>query len=315
MQKARRYSVWWVYLMSVIALQTIIGQSQSISSINGPAPLPASESMSITSKVQEVNLSLVVTDKKGHFVPNLTANDITIQDNAKPPDKITHFDQFTDLPLRIALVIDGSDSVYFAFNDEKRAALNFLKHVTRSSSDLALIIGFNQETLIAQTATGDTQLLAHAIKALRPGGQTAVYDAVNVAVEQLNQMKENGPSRHVIILFTDGEDNASHIDLKNAVTLAQQNETTVYVLNLGYPSQEAQNSMKELAESTGGEFHYVREVSSIDSAFSKLVRDLRSQYAIGYKPANMVTDGSFHQITVSAHNKLRLRYRRGYFAR
>jgi len=315
MQNARRYAVCLLHLTSMIVLQTIICQSQSISSINGPEPLPASESTSITSNVQEVNLSLVVTDKKGHFVPNLTTGDITIQDNAKPPDKITYFNQFTDLPLRIALVIDGSDSVFFAFNDEKHAALDFLKHVTRSSSDLALIIGFNQDTLIAQTATGDTQLLAHAIKTLRPGGQTAVYDAVNVAVGQLNQIKEHGPSRHVIILFTDGEDNASHIDLQNAVTLAQQNETTVYVLNLGYPSQEAQNSMKELAESTGGQFHYVREVTSIDSAFSKLVRDLRSQYAIGYKPANTVADGSFHRITVSAPNKLRLRYRRGYFAR
>lgn len=315
MQTARRYSVWLVYLTAMIVFQTIIAHSQTNVTVNGPEPLPASESMSITSKVQEVNLSLVVTDKKGRFVPNLTANDITIQDNATAPDKITYFNQFTDLPLRIALVIDGSDSVYFAFNDEKRAALNFLKHVTRSSSDLALIIGFNQETLIAQTATGDTQLLAHAIKELRPGGQTAVYDAVNVAIGQLNQMKETGPSRHVIILFTDGEDNASHIDLRNAVTLAQQNETMVYVLNLGYPSQEAQNSMKELADSTGGQFHYVREVSSIDSAFSKLVKDLRSQYAIGYKPANTVSDGSFHRITVSAPNKLRLRYRRGYFAR
>jgi Ca-activated chloride channel homolog len=315
MQKARRYTTCLLCTISVISVLTIVCQSQSISSINGPGPLPASESMSITSKVQEVNLSLVVTDKKGRFVPNLTANDIAIQDNAKPPDKITYFNQLIDLPLRIALVIDGSDSVYFAFNDEKRAALNFLKHVTRSSSDLALIIGFNQETLIAQPATGDTQLLTHAIKALRPGGQTAVYDAVNVAIEQLNQIKESGPSRHVIILFTDGEDNASHIDLNNAMSLAQQNETTVYVLNLGYPSQEAQNSMKELAESTGGQFHYVREVSSIDSAFSKLVRDLRSQYAIGYKPANTVADGSFHRITVSAPNKLRLRYRRGYFAR
>lgn len=314
MRKARRYTVWLVHLASVIALQTIICQSQSNSSINGPEPMPASESMAITSNVQEVNLSLVVTDKKGHFVPNLTANDIAIQDNAKPPDKITYFNQFTDLPLRIALVIDGSDSVYFAFNDEKHAALDFLKHVTRIS-DLALIIGFNQDALIAQTATGDTQLLAHAIKALRPGGQTAVYDAVNVAIQQLNQIKENGPSRHVIFLFTDGEDNSSHIDLKNAVSIAQQNETTVYVLNLGYPSPEAQNSMKDLAELTGGQFHYVREAPSIDSAFSKLVRDLRSQYAIGYKPANTVADGSFHRITVSAPNKLRLRYRRGYFAR
>jgi len=315
MQKANPHALRLFHLTFAIVLQGIICQSQTSTAINGPEPLPASESMAITSKVQEVNLSLVVTDKKGHFVPNLTANDIAIQDNAKPPDKITYFNQFTDLPLRIALVIDGSDSVYFAFNDEKRAALDFLKHVTRSSSDLALIIGFNQETLVAQTATGDTQLLAHAIKALRPGGQTAVYDAVNVAIEQLNQMKENGPSRHVIILLSDGEDNASHIDLNNAVTLAQQNETTVYVLNLGYPSQEAQNAMKQLAEMTGGEFHYTREVTSIDSAFSKLVRDLRSQYAIGYKPANMVPDGSFHRITVSARNKLRLRYRRGYFAR
>jgi len=314
MQNATRHALRLLQLTFVIALQAIICQSQTSTSINGPEPLPASESMAITSNVQEVNLSLVVTDKKGHFVPNLTASDITIQDNAKPPDKITYFNQFTDLPLRIALVIDGSDSVFFAFNDEKHAALDFLKHVTRSS-DLALIIGFNQDTLIAQTASGDTQLLAHAIKALRPGGQTAVYDAVNVAIQQLNQIKENGPSRHVIILFTDGEDNASHIDLRNAVSVAQQNETTVYVLNLGYPSQEAQNAMKQLAELTGGEFHYTREVTSIDSAFSKLVRDLRSQYAIGYKPANTVADGSFHRITVSAPNKLRLRYRRGYVAR
>jgi hypothetical protein len=135
-----------------------------------PASLP-----SIKTEVQEVNLTFTVTDHHGHFVRNLAPSDFTILDNDEPPEKITYFESQSELPLWLAMVIDTSDSVSFAFNDEKRSAALFLKRVLRPTSDLALIMGFNQEVHLVQGLASDNELLSHAIRELPSGGYTAIY--------------------------------------------------------------------------------------------------------------------------------------------
>jgi VWFA-related protein len=279
-----------------------------------PVSLP-----SIKTEAQEVNLTFTVTDRHGHFVRNLAPADFTIQDNGKPPAKITYFESQSGLPLRLAMVIDTSDSVSFAFNDEKQSAAHFLKRVLRPTSDLALIIGFNQEVQLVQEFASDNKLLSHAIRELPSGGKTAIYDAVSAASQLLAKVKETQPVRRAIILITDGDDNSSHIPLEQAEEVAQRNECAVYVMSINLltdPDREQSDRvMKELSDVTGGTFLRVQSEEGVSIAFSDLEEGLRSQYLMSYKPASVTPDGSFHRLVFSGPKKLRIHHRDGYFAR
>jgi VWFA-related protein len=279
-----------------------------------PASLPI-----IREEVQEVNLTFTVTDHHSHFVQNLGPSDFTIHDNGEPPERITHFESQSELPLRLAIVIDNSDSVAYAFNDEKRSAAVFLEHILRRNSDLALVMSFNQEVRIVQEFAGNHKLLSHVIRKLPSGGDTAIYDAVSAASQQLTRVRETQPVRRAIVLITDGEDNSSHIQLKQAEEDAQRNECAVYVVSL-HPKEDrdlppSDRAMMELSEVTGGNFLRIRADDGLTTAFSNIDKELRSQYLISYKPASVSPDGSFHRLVVLGPKKLHIHHRDGYFAR
>jgi Ca-activated chloride channel homolog len=244
--------------------------------------------------------------------------DFTIQDNGEPPERITHFESQSDLPLRMAIVIDRSDSVAYAFNDTKRSAALFLKNILRRTSDLALVMGFNQEVSFVQEPANDTRLLSHAIQTSPIGGDTAIYDAVSAACQQLAKVRDTQTVRRVIILMTDGEDNSSHIGLKKAEEVAQRDECAVYVMSINAgidrEQEQADRAMKELSEVTGGDFLRVR-ADDLTTPFSNIDKELRSQYLMSYKPAKVRPDGSFHRLVILGPKKLKIHHRDGYFAR
>jgi Ca-activated chloride channel family protein len=281
---------------------------------SAPVSLPT-----IRKEVQEVNLTFTVTDHRGHFVRSLAPSDFTINDNGEPPERITYFESQSELPLRLAIVVDSSDSVANVFDDEKRSAAYFLKRMLRRTSDLALIIGFNQEVRLVQGLAADADLLSHAIRKLPIGGYTAIYDAVSVASQELAKAKDRQTVRRVIVLITDGEENSSHIKLEQAEEAAQRNECAVYVMSLNVETdserEQSDRAMKELSEVTGGTFLRADTAERVDIAFTKIDKELRSQYLISYKPASVSPDGSFHRIVVSGPKKLRIHHRDGYFAK
>jgi VWFA-related protein len=264
-----------------------------------------------------VNLTFTVTDHHGHFVRNLAPSDFTIFDNGEPPERITYFERQSELPLRVAIVIDSSDSVAYAFNAEKESAAAFLKRILRRSSDLALVMGFNQDVWLVQGLTSDNDLLSHAIRKLSSGGQTAIYDAVSAASQELAKVRDTQPARRAIILITDGEENGSRINLEQAEEDAQRSECAVYVIRInpgGRDLDQSDRAMKELSEVTGGNFLDLR-TEDVTTAFSRIYKELRSQYWISYKPASVSPDGSFHRLVVLGPKKLRVHHRDGYFAR
>jgi len=268
--------------------------------------------------VQEVALILSVTDHRKHAVRNLTSTDFAIQDNGVPPERITYFQAQTSLPLELAVVIDSSPSVRYCFDLEKHAAQTFLKNVMRSETDSALVIGFSVQAQLVQGPTHNRDLLSQAIKKLPPGEYTAVYDAVAFASNELARIQASQPSRRIIILITDGEDNSSRITLQDAAEIAQSNDTIIYVLNSGVDfltSKEAEQGMKQLSEMTGGQYFRADSEDRIKATFSALEGLLRSQYAIGYKPAHTRADGSYHRIFVLGPRRLLIHHRQGYYAR
>ena len=173
-------------------------------------------------------------------------------------------------------------------------------------------MSFNEEVRIVQEFAGDHKLLSHAIRKLPSGGDTAIYDAVSAASQQLAGIRETQPVRRAIILITDGDDNSSHINLQQAEEDAQREECAVYVMSL---NPEKGGAMMELSEVTGGNLFPVRDNDGLEDAFSNIDKELRSQYLISYKPASVRPDGSFHRLVVFGPKKLQVHHPAGYFAR
>jgi Ca-activated chloride channel homolog len=209
--------------------------------------------ITLEKQVREVNLALTVTDRHGHFVNKLTPSDLLILDNDQRAEQITYFESRSNLPLQIALVIDTSESVAYCFNSERKTGARFLKRNLHSDRDTALIMTFSEGVGIAQQPSTDAGLLERSLKHIQAGGETAIYDAVSAASQELGKTKSPQPSRRVIILITDGEDNKSHTSLMQAAEMALRNETAVYVISnntTGYEN-DGDKAMRQLSSATG----------------------------------------------------------------
>lgn len=273
--------------------------------------------LTVQKVVQEVDVIFTVTDKHGHLVRNLTQKDISIYDNGEAPAQINYFGAHTRLPLRLALVIDTSDSVLGSIPDEEAGADELLRSMLRPSSDVALVIGFNERTHLAEPVTTNVHALTRAIGNLPMGGNTAIYDAVAFASTELGKIPNTPPSLRAVIVMTDGDDNASRLSVEETAQIVQQNETAVYALNTGLKSlrtDKSDKSMRALAEASGGKY-FLADEDHIRAVLHEVKKDLQSQYAIGYKPASTAPDGSFHKISILVPKKLRAHHRQGYFAR
>jgi VWFA-related protein len=288
--------------------------------VNNYASIIDNPVSTLRKQVQEVNLLVTVTNKKGEVVDSLGQGDLTILDNDRLPERITYFQSQTDLPLRVAVVVDTSDSITNRFRFETDAASIFLKQILRPSSDLALVEAFNQDVKLVQPLTSNTGLLTQGLSKLQPKGETSIYDAVVRACKELSHAKDTQPLRRAIILITDGEDNRSRVGEKEAIETALRAETTIYVLSTNAKVEsrfaaDAMKAMQNLAESTGGHLLRADGDKRVASAFRRLEIELRTQYAIGYKPPTSAPDGLFHRLTVLGPKKLRIYHRQGYFAR
>jgi Ca-activated chloride channel homolog len=270
-------------------------------------------------EVQEVSVAFIVTDKHGRFVYDLTPSELLILDNNEPADRITFFESQANLPLRMALVIDASDSVTHCLDSERKTATEFLKRNLRQEQDTALVITFNENSRIVQPATNNLMLLRDSLRRIDTGGETAIYDAVYTASQELGKIRDAQPTRHMLVLITDGEDNHSHFTLQQAIDTALRNDAAVYVVSTNPPDgnteeeKRGDEAMKRLSNSTGGSF--LRANGNVADAFLKIEKQIRAQYAIGYKPPNTTPNGQFHQLTILGPKKLRLFHRVGYFAK
>ncbi len=274
--------------------------------------------LTIVERVDEVNLVLSATNHHGHFVSDLNSSDLVISDNGEPPAKITYFQSQTDLPLRVAMVLDTSDSINYRFDVELKSARAFLKKVLRQDQDAALVIGFNQTPTLVQPLTSDLGQLNHALKTLKSRGETALFDALALASDQLKPVEDDStPVRRVIVLVTDGEDNRSHINLEQAVEHALRAESSIYVVNLKkyrVTDEDVQGDkiIQELASATGGTVFQTADNEDLAGSFRKIEQELRSQYALGYRPRNLLGT-VFRPIRIFGPQGIRIHCREGYY--
>jgi len=267
----------------------------------------------------EVNVVFTVTDRHGKRITDLKQNDFRFVDDSKPVSEIRSFRAEANLPLQVGLLIDASSSVRDRFKFEQEAAIEFLNQTVRRRYDLAFVVGFDATPEVTQDFTDDPERLAHGVHELRAGGGTAMYDALYYACrDKLLKRPITGPTRRAIILLSDGDDNQSHVTREEAIEMAQRADAIVYTIstNVSGTKGSGDKVLERIADATGGRAFSPFQIRDVANAFAEIQEELRSQYAVSYKPADFKSDGHFRTIEIVANDRktFRVRARRGYYA-
>jgi Ca-activated chloride channel family protein len=285
----------------------------------GDGPSDDDSLTTIRHTVNEVNVVFTVTDKHGHYVRDLKKDNFKVVDDGKPAAEIRSFHAETNLPLEVGLLVDASNSVRDRFKFEQEAATEFLNQTIRPKYDKAFVIGFDVTPEVTQDFTDSTELLSIGVRSLRPGGGTAMYDALYFACrDKLMKAQHIGPVRRAIVLLSDGDDNQSHVTREEAIEMAQRAEVIVYTIstNLSGTSHHGDKVLERIADATGGRAYVPFQINEVANAFAAIQEELRSQYAISYKPADFIADGRYRTVDIQAVGikGLRVRSRHGYYA-
>jgi VWFA-related protein len=274
--------------------------------------------LTIKKRVDEVNVLFIATDRHGKFVRNLNQNDFSIFDDHKPVESILNFRGETDLPIELGLLMDVSGSVQGRFAFEKEAATGFLQHIIRPGYDRAFVVGFNKESHLTQDFTDKVPLLAAGVQRLKNHGGTALYDAVYKACqEKLLREQFDHPIRKAIVILSDGEDNQSEHTRAQAIEMAERAEVLIYAISTDDSGLilRGDKVLEDLASATGGRAFFPYKMKDITRSFAAIEDELRSQYAVSYKPSDFDADGRYRSIQITALKKdLQVRARRGYYA-
>lgn len=267
--------------------------------------------------VEEVTVPFIVTDNKNKIIPNLKQEDFKVFEE-KDPQPIIAFTQESDVPLRLGLLIDTSNSIRDRFAFEQRAASDFLRALLRPEKDRAFLASFDSVAELIQDFTGDLGKLVTAIESLRPGGGTALYDAIFYGSRDrlLEGAPDLGSYRRAMVVLSDGEDNQSRYSRLQALEVSQRAEVIIYTIstNIRGIKMPGDKVLQQFSEETGGRYFQPFNLTDLDSAFQAINMELRSQYSISYRPTSR-RDGKYHEIEIAPQKRgLRVRARKGYFA-
>ncbi|MGB9408753.1 MAG: VWA domain-containing protein, partial [Terracidiphilus sp.] len=268
--------------------------------------------------VNEVNLIFTVTDKHGHYIPNLQQSDFALLDDGRAPARVNTFHQQINLPLRVGVVIDASTSIRSRFQFEQQSATEFLLQILKAKSDRAFVMGFDVTPTVTQDWTNNIDGLETGINRLRPGGGTALFDAVYTACrDKLLTERGQEPVRKAMVLISDGDDNQSRVYQDEAIKECQRAETIIYSISTNWtPSRgKGDQVLVKMSEDTGGQAFFPPSVEEMSVSFHGIEEELRSQYALTYTPADFKEDGAFRPIYLYCNDRrYQVRTRKGYFA-
>jgi len=291
---------------------------QAPAQLENPAKPESDESVAtIVHVVNEVRVVFTVTDRHGHYIKDLKRDNFRVIDDQKPAE-MRSFRSETDLPLQVGLLVDASNSVRDRFKFEQEAAIEFLNSIIRPRYDKAFVVGFDATPEVTQDFTDNTEGLSAGVRMLRAGGGTAMYDALYFACrDKLLKQEQIGPVRRAIILLSDGEDNLSHVTREEAIEMAERAEVIVYTISTNISGMKGKGDkvLERIAEATGGRAFFPFQMRDVSDSFLSIQEELRSQYAMAYKPADFVADGRYRTIEILAQEKgLKVRTRKGYYA-
>ena len=272
-------------------------------------------SFTFRKKVEEVVLHATVVDQKQRLVSGLRQNDFTVYEDGRPM-AITSFHQ-EDIPVAIGIVIDNSGSMRDKRQKVNQAAINLVR--ASNPQDEVFVVNFNDEYYLDQDFTSDINRLRDGLEHIESRGGTALYDAVVASADHL--AKGARLDRRVLLVVTDGEDNASQESLEQCVRRLQNlNGPTVYSIGLLGDDREAhraKRALMALAVQTGGVAYFPKDLNEVDNISRQVAHDIRNQYTIGYKPVDPNRPG-YRKVNVEVHapgyKHLLVRTRSGYYA-
>ena len=305
--------------------------------LGAQAPVPANphtppvekkgKEYTITVDVNEVVLHATVIDKRGRIINDLKQDDFHVFEDGTLQN-LTHFTH-ADVPVTMGIVIDDSGSMKDKRQAVNAAALIFAK--TSNPQDQVFVVNFNDVYYLDTPGDFASTIedLKSALDKIDSRGGTALRDAV---IASLDHVKLGNRDKKVLLVITDGDDNASRYTLEELMDRAQKSNATIYSIGLlgsdensnlfkirGGEAHRAAKVLKELSEATGGEPYFPKSLDEVESTCRQIARDIRNQYTLVYRPTNIKKDGTFRNIRVDAFqshtkNKLVVRTRPGYFA-
>jgi Ca-activated chloride channel homolog len=289
--------------------------------LSGRAPAQSesagTESPRISVNVDLVVLQAIVRDRGGHLVSDLSGRDFEVYEDGLR-QAITLF-RHEDVPVTVGLIVDHSSSMGPKLADVVAAARTFAR--SSNPEDQMFVVNFNERVAPgladALGFTSHAEELERAIWATRAAGQTALYDAI---VEGLERSRAGGPEKKVLVVISDGGDNASTFLLPQVLKKLSQSSAIVYAVGIFDEDDPDQNPgvLNRLARATGGEAFFPRQFNEVASICERIARDIRNQYTIGYISNSSATGGAFRKIRLVARaagrGDLSVRTRSGYMA-
>jgi VWFA-related protein len=331
----------WISFLVFLGAVAVVGahQSQAPAQPSAPSSAPVQEGRqgTIVRNVNLVDVLFSVVTKREKLVTDLNKENFKVFDD-NVPQEITSFSQPTDLPLRIGLVLDTSNSIRERLKFEQDAAIDFIFNALRRGKDQAFLMTFDDGAQIIEGFTGDAGDLRDTVLKQRAGGGTALYDAVFAASEELLKSPlPTGPNpdvRRVLVVISDGDDNSSSRSRGAAVEMAQRAGVIIYTIststewlntdderdaskrvNRKYEKNEGDMVLEQLATETGGRAFFPYRVDDLGQSFLDIGDELRHQYALAYSPAGRAPDGKYHTIRIQVDRKdVIVRTRKGYYS-
>jgi len=302
----------FVFLGGVLALGLTILDGQQPKSAGAP------QGSAISRPDTHLEMcDITVQDKSGRLVANLKQSAFTVLENGVKQE-IRLF-RNEDVPVSMGLLIDNSGSMRLERSSMEAAAIALVKD--SNPDDEVFVVNFTEKAYFdnpnAKDFVTDREEIEEALTRIDARGDSAIREAIAKSIEW---MKKAHKEKHVLVVVTDGVDNASHVELQDLVRSAQQSEVAIYAVGLladdGKMARDARRQLSLLAEATGGESFFPYDLSDVDRIAHQVARDIRGQYIVGYKPSNEALDGSFRKIkvTVKAAGNPTARTRTGYYA-
>ena len=305
-----------------------------------PAPPPEAPVASTDAIRRDVNLVDVlfsVFDKQNRIVANLGQTDFRVSDDGQP-QRILFFGRQSDLPLRVGLLLDTSNSIRSRLKFEQEAAIDFLYTVIRREKDQTFLMTIEDDPQLILPATSDLNRARDTILRQRAGGGTALYDAIYQAAEEMIKLPLPTGSRldlrRVLVVISDGEDTLSRRSRAEALDMAQRAGIVIYTIststewivsdnnsraartaNRKYMKTGGDKILETFANDSGGRAFFPYLIDDLASSFAAIGDELRNQYFLAYVPAGRTPDGKFHKINIQAIPKdLQVHARNGYYA-